>query len=339
MEEVIYLISLSDKRLATFSLGNIFTLSRGKRLTKSDQSTGKVPYISSTAQNNGVAALIDTPSKKFRSFHSFIGVNNSGSVGAAFYHTYPAIVSDHVTALMNRKLNQYNAIFITTLISKSLNKKFSFNHEISDNLMRIQKIMLPIDSNDQPDWQFMEDYISEKLGGYNVPSLETSGIETISLKDRKWNSFYLNSVVTILGGKRLTKKDIKNGKTPFIGATDSNNGITAFSSKTNESLDQNTLGVNYNGSVVDNFYHPYKAIFSDDVKRIHIKNVDFPSAEMYFFLKTVILKQKNKYQYGYKFNSKRMNQQKIMLPIDSNNQPDWQFMEDYIKSLPNANLI
>ncbi|GEA97437.1 hypothetical protein LBR02_00020 [Levilactobacillus brevis] len=137
----------------------------------------------------------------------------------------------------------------------------------------------------------------------------------------------------------MTKKDIKNGKTPFIGATDSNNGITAFSSKTNESLDQNTLGVNYNGSVVDNFYHPYKAIFSDDVKRIHIKNVDFPSAEMYFFLKTVILKQKNKYQYGYKFNSKRMNQQKIMLPIDSNNQPDWQFMEDYIKSLPNANLI
>ncbi len=54
---------------------------------------------------------------------------------------------------------------------------------------------------------------------------------------------------------------MKKGNKPFIGATDSNNGITAFVSNTNTSEDSNILGVNYNGSVVDNFYHPYKAIF------------------------------------------------------------------------------
>lgn len=55
---------------------------------------------------------------------------------------------------------------------------------------------------------------------------------------------------------------------PFIGAADSNNGITNFASNTNKLLDKNVLGVNYNGSVVENFYHPYECIFSDDVKRI-----------------------------------------------------------------------
>ena len=29
-----------------------------------------------------------------------------------------------------------------------------------------------------------------------------------------------------------------------------------------------------------------------------------------------------------------MNKTTIMLPVDGNNHPDWQFMEDYIKSLP-----
>ena len=36
----------------------------------------------------------------------------------------------------------------------------------------------------------------------------------------------------------------------------------------------NVLGVNYNRSVVENFYHPYKAIFSDDVKRLSLKEVE-----------------------------------------------------------------
>ena len=34
------------------------------------------------------------------------------------------------------------------------------------------------------------------------------------------------------------------------------NGITNFVSNSNDSLDSNVLGVNYNGSIVENFYHP-----------------------------------------------------------------------------------
>lgn len=93
----------------------------------------------------------------------------------------------------------------------------------------------------------------------------------LSLQDREWKNFFIEDELTIKSGKRLTKADMKPGKIPFVGASDSNNGITAFVSNENESTDQNILGVNYNGSVVETFYHPYKATFSDDVKRIGIK--------------------------------------------------------------------
>lgn len=150
------------------------------------------------------------------------------------------------------------------------------------------------------------------------------------LSSVRWESFVISDIFTISPGKRLTKADMKVGKRPFIGATDSNNGITAWVDNTNESLDKLVLGVNYNGSVVETFFHPYECIFSDDVKRLHLKN-GITSYHVMLFLKTMIIQQKVKFEYGYKFNEKRMQRQKILLPITEDNSPDWQFMEEYMR--------
>lgn len=48
-------------------------------------------------------------------------------------------------------------------------------------------------------------------------------------------------------------------------------------------------------------------------------------------MKTVILQQKCKYAYGYKFNEKRMQKQSLLLPVDESGNPDYAFMEQYIK--------
>ena len=153
-----------------------------------------------------------------------------------------------------------------------------------------------------------------------------------SLKEVKWKAFSFESLFTIKPGIRLVKDDMIKGVRPFIGATDSNNGITAFCGNTNASIDSNVLGINYNGSVVENFYHPYEAIFSDDVKRIHLKE-HIGNKYIYLFIKNSILKQKKKYQYGYKFNGERMSQQYIMLPVNEAGEPDYEFMEEYMKTI------
>lgn len=132
---------------------------------------------------------------------------------------------------------------------------------------------------------------------------------------------------------------MKHGSRPFIDATDSNNGITAWVENTNESLDSEVLGVNYNGSVVETFYHPYECIFSDDVKRLHLKSDVTASAHLMLFLKTMIIQQKIKFAYGYKFNEKRMQMQKIVLPIDSKEQPNWKYMETYMQRLEQQQIV
>lgn len=152
------------------------------------------------------------------------------------------------------------------------------------------------------------------------------------LNQKEWKEFYLRDIFTIRPGKRLTKSNMKSGTTPFIGASDSNNGVTVFVSNTNVSEDSSVLGVNYNGSVVENFYHPYTCIFSDDVKRFALREHN-GNKYIYLFMKTVILQQKSKYAYGYKFNEERMQKQMILLPTTANGQPDYDYMEQYAKQL------
>ena len=152
------------------------------------------------------------------------------------------------------------------------------------------------------------------------------------IEELKWGEFKILDIFTISPGIRLTKADMLEGNTPFIGATDSNNGITTFCGNDNASRDCNVLGVNYNGSIVENFYHPYSALFSDDVKRLHLKDAE-GNKYIYLFIKQCILKQKQKYEYGYKFNGERMKDQIILLPICEDGNPDYKYMEGYMKQV------
>ncbi|MCB9991532.1 MAG: restriction endonuclease subunit S [Rhodospirillales bacterium] len=123
-----------------------------------------------------------------------------------------------------------------------------------------------------------------------------------------------------------------NGTTPFIGAIDTDNGWTAFIGQP-AIFSQNTITVNYNGNgVAESFYQDTPFWASDDV------NVLYPKFKMNafnaLFLITLIRQEKYRFSYGRKWHQERMKKSKIKLPIDQQGNPDWQFMENYIKSLP-----
>jgi hypothetical protein len=52
------------------------------------------------------------------------------------------------------------------------------------------------------------------------------------------------------------------------------------------------------------------------------------------FIITLLDKERFKYSFGRKWNGEKLKNTKIKLPTDALGNPDWQFMEDYIKSLP-----
>lgn len=151
-------LTLSNREWLPFRIGKIFTtIQRGKRLTKANQISGNKPYISSTALNNGVDSFIGNETN-VRVSGQDITIANSGSVGNAFYHPYEYVASDHVHSLGNVKYNEYQYLFIVTMLNR-LQTKYHFNYEINDKRLKSDKLMLPVTNEGELDLAFMEDYM------------------------------------------------------------------------------------------------------------------------------------------------------------------------------------
>ena len=330
-------VGLDKVEWKTFRFTEVFQeIQRGKRLTKANHTDGPKPYISSTSENNGVDAFIGNETG-VRKFEDVLTLANSGSVGSTFYQQFEFVASDHVTALKSENADKYAYLFLSTVV-KRLEEKYSFNREINDTRIKREKIILPADKNGNPNFQYMSDFVkkleldkAQEVLEYIYIYIRVKNILEEKVCEISWKDFWIEDVCEIKSGVRLTKANQEIGLRPFVGASDSDNGVTAFVSNKNKSLDVNVLGVNYNGSVVENFYHPYEAIFSDDVKRLKWKDEIYGNKYTYLFLKQMILSQKIKYAYGYKFNGERMKRQKIMLPVAETGLQDYDYMTSYMQ--------
>lgn len=150
--------TLDDVKYKKFYLNEIFEdIQRGKRLTKANFIAGETPYVSSSAESNGIDAFIGNE-EKVRIFEDCITLANSGSVGSTFYHPYKFVASDHVTHLKHDSFNKYIYLFLASII-KRLKSKYNFNREINDNRLKREVIILPITENGDIDYKFIEEYM------------------------------------------------------------------------------------------------------------------------------------------------------------------------------------
>ena len=184
----------------------------------------------------------------------------------------------------------------------------------------------------------MADYLTFQFNmithgrGYLFSS-SNQDVRKCKIEGSKMQPYFIEDVLFIANGVRLTKADMQDGSRPFVGASEANNGVTAFIENSNASLDSNVLGVNYNGSVGFSFYHPYEALFSDDVKRVRWKDETANNKYTLLYLSTAIAQQRRKYAYGYKFNAQRMKRQIIMLPSCEDGSPDYARMEQTMRMM------
>lgn len=332
---------LTDVEWKEIFIEEVAEIYSGKDIYEKERTIGDTPYITATANNNGIGYFIGNKNKTLES--ECISVNRNGSVGYAFYHCYEALYGNDTRKLKPFIKNKYTALFITHAIT-SQKDKYGYGYKMGTGRLKRQKIMLPV-SDGEINYEYMENFIKniEKKHIKNVLKYLDEYIYIYIIYNHfdnaDWKEFFLDEICNINSGVRLTKANMQDGNIPFIGATDSNNGITNFVSNTNASHDKNVLGVNYNGSVVENFYHPYSCVFSDDVKRVSFKDEQGQNKYCYMFLKQMILQQKEKYRYAYKFNGDRMARQKVMMPVDELGDIDFKFMNRYIASKEMKNLV
>ena len=170
-----------------------------------------------------------------------------------------------------------------------------------------------------------------------------------------WKEFLFTEIFDIQKGFYNKKPPcFEEGNIPFIGASDSNNGITGFTdygtikanSKIgygkNEPIDRkifkgNAICVTNNGSVGYAYYQVADFTCTHDVNPLYLLDREL-NRYIAMFLIACIEKQRVCFAYARKWRPKRMVNSRIMLPATAEGAPDWQFMEAYMKQQEQAIL-
>lgn len=330
-------LSLESKNWDAFFIEDVAEIISGRDIYEKERIDGLVPYITATANNNGIGYFVANNNETLES--GCLSVNRNGSVGYCFYHPYQALYRNDTRKLRPKKNNRYISLFISMCITKQ-REKYGYGYKMGTGRLKRQRILLPVDTNNNPNWAFMEAYMKQKEQQILKPTIEKLCNRLIinnilgggkSLCSN-WKAFYFTEVFTeIQRGKRLKKADHKDGQTPYVSSTSLNNGIDGFIGNDGSVRRfNNCLTLANSGSVGCAFYHQYTFVASDHVTKLKRDGLD---KYAYLFMIPIINRLSEKYSFNREINDERIKREKLLLPATDKGEIDFAFMSAFMKEV------
>ena len=160
--------------------------------------------------------------------------------------------------------------------------------------------------------------------------------ENLLLNKVTFVEFDLSKLFTVRGSKKsFTKNEISFGEYLYITTSNKNNGVTSTSSIYTENENVITIDSATDGKA---FYQESKFVGSDHVEVLEPLNF-LLNKEIALFIISVLNLQLYRYGFGRKRSQTRIREEKIFLPSTKQGKPDFEFMENYIKSLPYSSSL
>lgn len=298
-------------------------------------------YICASNQNNGVNAKTPkvalentqpTPSNiiswgkqcPYFTFHKNPCVAGQGM----YYITVPDFVPF------------YSTMYLVAVLQNAIGEKFNYSNCLIGTSMDELKIKLPVDQNGAPDWAYMESYMK---------SIEASVSDSLtrlqSAKDSEkkkvdttgWGKFKVGELFDIHPTKayKCTNKELlDNGNFPVVVNSAYNNGIGGGSSLApTEKGNMITFSDTVDANTV--FYQKEPFVGYPHVQGMYpvgnYKNCWTQNSLMFFSTAFRAHALAMGFNYGNKFRRDVAINLTVELPVDQNGDPDWGYMEEYMK--------
>lgn len=325
-------MNLNTKEWKEFIVGNIFDCNTTSALDINEAIEGNIPYITRSALNNGLTDYYGNIDKKIKG--NCITIGAEGTI--AFYQPEDFIPGVKIYTIRHSKLNPINAMFILTLLN-SCSYLYSYGRARVLEKLKQEIIKLPVDSFGNIDWNFMETYI-KSINYKPVTTKNRGGQQSPILGTVDWKEYKITDIFTKIEQGKAHDNLLDDGESlVYIGAKKDDNGVMRHCAENKKlSHDGNCVVFicNGQGSVGYSLYLDKQFIATTDVKIGYGPHINKYTG---LFLVTILDKEREKYSFGRKWGPHLKNTM-IKLPT-KNNQPDWEYMENYIKSLPYGDRI
>lgn len=329
----------------------IFDIEYGNQFDFSKMETSNldsdINFISRGSTNNGFVAKV----KPFRDTEPYpaglITVTMGGSyLLASFVQPFPFYTAQNIKVLTPKKsMTLGEKLFYCAAIQHNRFRYHSHSREANSTF---DDLIVPSLNEIPPKFKAITSDIKNDSSSLLQNNLH--------INTSNWKPFKFKDIFIICKGFYNKKpEENPNGDIPFIGATDSNNGVTSYHdietieatpkaedapnvALSDKIYDGNCITVSNNGSIGYAFYQEKEFTCTHDVNPLYLKDREL-NKFIALFLCTVIEVEKYRWAYGRKWRPARMPDSIIKLPVKTDGTPDWDFMENFIKSRPYSKLL
>ncbi|MBQ3378653.1 MAG: restriction endonuclease subunit S [Clostridia bacterium] len=341
-----------------FQIGRLFVLQNGKGITQDEiaENPGDFIAVQSGEENNGVMGYINLQYCKRMGYtlseKPCLTVARSGSAGFVSFQIHGCVVGDSAKILLLEDDVASTEVYVFLQSVLTANRiKYTYGRKVTEDKYLGDWIKLPVQHNTDgspiidvsckwsdegyiPDWQFMEDYI--KSLHHNPLTTKNKAGQVPELKVTEWKEFPVTDIFTIIEpGKISNASDLDEGDDlPYLGAKKDNNGVMQMCANVpNKRSKGNCVIMICDGEGSVGFANYMESDFLGTVNLMLGYNDEHLNPYTGLFLATILSQERPKYSFGRKWKT-HIPETFIKLPVDADGNPDWQFMEDYIKSLP-----
>lgn len=227
--------------------------------------------------------------------------------------------------------------FLSTVIQRCVKDHFGYDNKCTWDKVKHETILLPVDKTGQPDWAYMESYMA---------NLETKVAESLTMlqaaKDaekkkvdtREWREFRVGELFDIKHPAARSEKKYCEGEINYVSSGAFNNGVAnKLMPLPNELLDR---GGCITVSPLDgsSFYQEEDFLgrggSGASISILYNSHLNRNNA---LFICSVIRSSANGFGYTDLLNGENLKSLTIKLPVDKTGQPDWEYMEEYMRKV------
>lgn len=206
--------------------------------------------------------------------------------------------------------------------------------------------------------QVVNDYIAFLVKSRKYPSLSYSNPKSARIEIDRWKKFKLGNLFDVVLSKGDIKlDDMEEGAIPLVSSGEQNNGIVGFIDQGGDGKAEIFKGNKITVDMFGNSFYQPDDFYAVSHGRVNILEPLFElSKRKALFIATIIKQEQYKYSYGRAVYSTVASNMDIILPIKENSDgspyiditkkysesgyiPDWEYMENFIKSLPYGDMI
>lgn len=298
---------------------------------------GDNPVVVNSSYNNGIGGYSTQNATEKGGIVTF---SDTTTADAIFYQPYDFVGYPHVqgmypTGEYAAKWEENRLLFFVAAFKKAaVLRGFDYGYKFTREIASAMKVPLPVDSSGEPDWAYIDEYMSETMGKAktNLELLSQADGDKRFVDVSEWREFVIGDLFPnivkppVLHARQVVESD---SGIPYVVRTKFDNGIKCRVQPV-DGVEPSPAGVITWGAENATFFYQAEPFLSG--RDIYFIDTNEYSPMTCIFLTSCLQTITHKYPYSFGLFPDLLKKERIKLPINESGEPDWVYMDEYMRA-------